>query len=444
MTEFLAKRIPPLSSSQLGLFRIVFGTALLLVFISENVLLRDALPRELHRNYSRLARMEWVHWIAATKPALNAAATIVYLALAAFIVGFRTRPAFAIVAIGFLVHALVVLQSSGVHNLGILAVTLLCLLVVPWGDGLSLDARLSRSPRWTERSGQEYGFAIWLPGLTFGVALLAAAVAKLTFGGVRWVTEGAVKYHFVEDASNAPYTLGLWVASHETAAIVMSFGAVALEGLFILNILRPSPLWRAAFGLSGIALLVGFYVFHGLIWPGWWLLLLVFLPWQSWGQPASPAWNRAPALPWRYGAVIALVLCAQLYASATRTEVEPLLTWFPMYAHTWRSTEAFDSAREQRLSKFSFRANGKDITQWVEDEGGWDAMVAAASMEPSELGETQISSLRFLKSRYEAAFGEGIPDVEVRRDRNAFDWSSGRFVQVEHDKLFGVIQLEKY
>ena len=75
---------------------------------------------------------------------MKAGAILVYLALAAFIVGLRTRVAYSIVAVGLLVHSLVVLQSSGVHNLGVLAVTLLCLLVVPWGDGLSIDARLRR------------------------------------------------------------------------------------------------------------------------------------------------------------------------------------------------------------------------------------------------------------------------------------------------------------
>jgi hypothetical protein len=137
-------------------------------------------------------------------------------------------------------------------------------------------------------------------------------------------------------------------------------------------------------------------------------------------------------------------LVAQLYASTTRTEVEPLLTWFPMYAHTWRSTEAFDAAREERLSRFSFRAGDRDITEWVEQEGARDAMVAAATHERSELQESQLSSLRFLRMRYEAAFGGTISGVEVRRDRDAFDWTSGTFVQVEYNALLAVVRLGDY
>jgi hypothetical protein len=34
--------------------------------------------------------------------------------------------------------------------------------------------------------------------------------------------------------------------------------------------------------------------------------------------------------------------------------------------------------------------------------------------------------------------------VEVRRDRQAFDWTSGRFVQVERDALLAVVELGEY
>jgi len=440
----MAQLVPPLSASQLGAFRVVFGTALLLVFLDEAVFLGDPLPRELHRSYSRLAGMVWVHWMAASGPALMTAAIVVYTALAAFIVGLWTRVAFFVVTAGFLTHALVVLQRSGVHDLGVLAVTLLCLLVVPWGDGLSLDARFGRSSRTTRRSQHEYGFAIWLPGLTLGLAFLAAAIAKLTFGGLAWVTDGAVKYHFVEDASNAPTTLGLWIASNHVASVAMSLGAVAMEGLFVLNVLTRSAARRAAFGIGGALLLMGFYVFHGLFWPGWWLLLLVFLPWQSWNRPAPAVRERTPMLGWRHGTIVVLLLVSQLYASATRTEIEPLLTWFPMYAHTWRSTEAFDEAREERLSRFSFRAGDIDVTSWVEEVGGRDALVAAGAHEQTELSESQRSSLRFVKTRFEATFGGTSAQVEIRRDREAFDWTSGEFVRVEQNALFAVVDLNDY
>jgi hypothetical protein len=441
----LASVVPPLSASQLGLFRIVFGTALLTVFFDEAVFLIDPLPRDLHRDYSPLADIGWVHWLAASETALTTGAIAVYLALAAFIVGLYTRLAFFIVSIGFFCHAIVVLQSSGVHNLGVLTVTLLGLLIVPWGDGLSVDSRFARSRRGPARSQYEYGFAIWLPGFTMGLAFLAAAIAKLTFGGLAWITDGAVKYHFVEDAFNAPTSLGLWVASHQAAAVACSLGAVAIEALFVLNVLNPSPAWRAAFGLSGAVLLSGFYLFHGVFWPGWWLLLLVFLPWQSFNPRATPIARVSRTLPWQYSAIVLGLLIAQAYASASRTEVEPLLTWFPMYAHTWESTEDFDAAREERMSRFSFWIGDMDITDWVERVGSRDALVAAATKgERSELLESQRSSLKFLRTQYQADFDSTNTRVEIRRDRQAFDWTSGQFVQVEHDALLGIVELAEF
>ena len=115
-----------------------------------------------------------------------------------------------------------------------------------------------------------------------------------------------------------------------------------------------------------------------------------------------------------------------------------------MYAHTWRSTEAFDGAREERLSRFSFRAGGMDLTDWVEQVGAWDALVAAATHGQAELLESQRSSLRFLRTQYEARFGGTSAEVEIRRDREAFDWTSGRFVQVERNALLAVLELGDY
>ena len=440
-----ARLIPPLSAEQLGLFRVVFGTALLLVFLDEAVFLIDPLPRDLHRNYSPLADIAWVHWLAASESALTTSAIVVYLSLAAFIIGVHTRLAFFVVSVGFFIHATVVLQSSGVHNLGVLAVTLLGLLIVPWGDGLSVDSRFARSRPRPARSRYEYGFAIWLPGFTMGLAFLAAAVAKLTFGGLAWITDGAVKYHFVEDAFNAPTSLGLWVASHQAAAVACSLGAVAIEALFVLNVLNPSAAWRAAFGLGGAVLLSGFYLFQGVFWPGWSLLLLVFLPWQSFNPRATPSANESRTLPWQYAAIVLVLLIAQAYASATRTEVEPLLTWFPMYARTWESTEDFDAAREERMSRFSFWIGDREITDWVEKIGSRDALVAAATRAgQSELLESQRSSLKFLRAQYEANFGSSNTRVEIHRDRQAFNWTSGQFVQVEHDALLGIVDLAEF
>ena len=116
-----------------------------------------------------------------------------------------------------------------------------------------------------------------------------------------------------------------------------------------------------------------------------------------------------------------------------------------MYAHTWESTEDFDAAREERMSRFSFWIGDRDITDWVEKVGSRDALVAAATkVEQSELLESQRSSLKFLRTQYEADFGSTNTRVEIRRDRQAFDWTSGQFVQVEHDALLGIVELAEF
>ena len=101
-------------------------------------------------------------------------------ALALFTLGIWTRPAYAVSVLGITLYTIV--QKQG-HNWIMPLLTLWCLLPARWGEGLSVDAAVRR---WRRGSpvpglrGQAYGYAVWLPGLTFGSALAAAA-----FGGLK-------------------------------------------------------------------------------------------------------------------------------------------------------------------------------------------------------------------------------------------------------------------
>ena len=93
----------------------------------------------------------------------------------------------------------------------------------------------------------------------------AAAYAKLANGGLAWISSGAVKYHFIEDAASAPFTWGLWVAVHPTAAVLLSLGVVVMEAGFISIIFARSPWRRLLIGSIGLSLFAGFYAFQGVI-----------------------------------------------------------------------------------------------------------------------------------------------------------------------------------
>ena len=129
---------------------------------------------------------------------------------------------------------------------------------------------------------------MWVPGLVFGVGYAAAAWAKLAHGPA-WILNGTIKYHFITDSVIAPFDWGLQFANHPRLAIAASLFAVVTEALMVTSAFVRSERYRAAMGLAGVGLLSGFWVFMGHFWPGWWILLLGFLPWQH--------ISRAPSCP---------------------------------------------------------------------------------------------------------------------------------------------------
>lgn len=110
---------------------------------------------------------------------------------------------------------------------------------------------------------------MWVPGLVLGTSLAAAALAKLRVGGLGWITNGTVKYHFLTDSPQAPVDWGLRIAHYDSLAILMSFGAVAIEACAIVGLCSTRYRYRVAAGAATLALLIGFELFQGLFWPAW-------------------------------------------------------------------------------------------------------------------------------------------------------------------------------
>jgi hypothetical protein len=185
----------------------------------------------------------------------------------------------------------------------------------------------------------------------FGIAFAAAAWAKLSRppGWSDWILNGSVKYHFITDAHNAPVDWGLLLAGHPMLAVVASFGAVAIETLVITAAFSRSEWYRLAMGAGALSLLAGFRLFMGVFWPGWWILLLGFLPWSRLSPlttPGNAIARPSPAnLPTPAQVAMVGVLCAQQIAFSTwRIERSPMFTYYPMYSSTYASSAEFDAA----------------------------------------------------------------------------------------------------
>jgi len=331
LLRWAAGRIPAGSAEAVAGFRLVFGSALLLYVLRHDVGARTVDPASDALAAVLLRPVPWVaDWIT---PWLVAWGVL-------FIAGAAARLSFVMFAIGVFAWADLYTIDISHHTVSALLVTLVCLLGSRWGDAWSVDAWRRRGR--PSATPWEYGFTLWVPSFVLAVAFAAAAFAKLFQGGVGWVLNGTVKYHFLSDSREALVDWGLRAAQHDAVAVLLSFGAIATEALVIVGVLAHAYLARLAAGVAAGLLLSGFALFQGVIWPGWWLLLLSFLPWHLVGGAAStaaPAWARP-----RYPAVVVLALVAgQAIVSAFRLEVSPMLSSYDMYSTTYASPADFEA-----------------------------------------------------------------------------------------------------
>ena len=193
------------------------------------------------------------------------------------------------------------------------------------------------------------------PGLILGTAWASAAYSKME-GGPEWILGGAVKYHWVIDAAKgAPVEWGLWVASHHWASVLMSFSAVFFEAVFVLSVFARPGRWRNVLALTGLLLLIGFHLFHNVLWWSWWLVYLSFaIPWTGLydlaaarvgGWPPVAGTSATPSSPGsrRDLRPVHMVLIALVCVHGT-LELPEGFGRFGSYSNTYASTAAFDTA----------------------------------------------------------------------------------------------------
>lgn len=374
LASWIRGRIPPASAESVALFRIVFGCGLLAIFqltplnaswVSDPANLISPPQRFALRV---LAEQPWiVGWI---KPWLAFWGLL-------FVAGAFARPSFVMLTAGALLWASVYTTRIVSHTVSALLVTLLCLMWSRWGDAWSIDASRRRNRPLRPAAPDEYGYTIWLPGLALGVVLLAAAVAKLRESGLAWILNGTVKYHFLSDSPQAPVDWGLQVGRYPSLAVALSFAAIAVESLVIVGVLSRVYRHRVAAGMAAALLLLGFWLMQGLVWPAWWILLLSFLPWHLVGPTVAPA-IEGPPRRLAYAAVIVVFVAQQIMVSTLRLEVPPVMSTYDMYATTYGSPEAYETA-----SGLSYWLVGIDDTsephECVVPKSEADVIVQAAS-----------------------------------------------------------------
>lgn len=284
VVQFIGTRVHSITARELGFFRVWFAVMLWVTFWALRLPHRP-FPREFHLDRALLANWEWVHWMASQPSVVLYLEQGILISIVVFGFGLWTRATYPFLALQLTVWTLIRLQHTSVHPWGVALVTVLALLTIRWSDGFSLDEtirRLRGQNTYSQRRGRSYGFALWLPGLVLGTAMAAAGVSKLRSSGFEWIYGGAVKYHFVIDAVNAPTEWGLWIATHHTWAVIFSLLAVGSEISLGFSPIIRTYLRRLPLAFVGLSLLSGFYLFQNEFWAAWWMLwALYFLPWPT-------------------------------------------------------------------------------------------------------------------------------------------------------------------
>lgn len=413
--RWIGSRIPEASPEAVALFRIVFGLCLLVVVFRRPVSVAFAEPPNvispLHGALLQLfVNAPWavdvLWWWLGIWGAL-------------FIAGAFARVAFACLAAGVFAWALLYTTTTTYHTFSALLLTLGVLLWSRWSDAWSVDAW--RRDHVRRASPKEYGYTLWAPGLVLGVVFAAAAVAKLRGAGVAWILNGTVKYHFLSDSPQALVDWGLWIGRSPSLSVALSFGAIAVETLVVVGVLLGAYRYRLLAGIAAGCLLLGFWLLQGLFWPGWWMLLLSFLPWHLVDSLIHPEARRVSSAPPaslspspRTPVLVTMALMGlQIGVSLLGLEVSPLLSAYDMYATTYSSPAEYEQKAGQAYWIVGIDEDAQPhrcrITR-IEA----DAIVAAAATEPR-------LSRSMMRRCFDPALGVRTASLEATRVH--IDWN---------------------
>jgi hypothetical protein len=417
LLRWIVGRIPAGSAEQVAVFRIVFGFALLALFLDQRVG-----PASVLQSTNVLGTLhQWLIAPFVRAPFLTQW-VLPWLLLwsVLFIAGAASRFSYLMLTFGAFAWAALMTTRLGYHMVSALLVALPCLIPSRWGDAWSVDAWWRRRHLETPvktTSPQEYGYTIWMPGVVVGVIFAAAAVAKLHESGIAWILNGTVKYHFLSDAASAPLDWGLRVGLYPTLAIALSFGAILIESTIVFGAFARRYLYRAIAGIAAVALLGGFGLFQGLFWPAWWLLLVSFLPWH-WLLRESPAVQSANASALDIARlrphvlIVIVVIAQQLLVSGLSLEAGPALSTYGMYANTYDSPEAYESQ-----STTSYWLTSSDGRECSVSEGAARAVASARS------GSADAPA----RDAVQRCFGTAdLSTVEAEQRRARIDWERWR------------------
>jgi hypothetical protein len=443
MHAWVARGIPMVTPASLATFRVAFAVLVTAYVWSEPVYPELLAPYEVGGAaglYGVIVRA------LAERPALVDGLRFGVLAAGlAFAAGLRPRLSFAAFCACVMLWACVLTLRTTSHAVSALLLTMLCLLPARWGEAWSLDTLLRRKTSGRQDAGRHSGsgtalisgFPIWVPVLVLGVTFAAAAWAKIQ-NGLGWILNGTVKYHFISDMEHAWVDWGVRMTESHAVAVALSAGAVIVETLLITAALSRSDGYRLAMGLAALGLLAGFALFQGVLWPGWWVLLVGFLPWRRMsGTRLTSSADAVPRLRAVELVVVLVIVGQQVYASAMHVEARPVITAYDMYSTTYDTPDDYEAA-----SNLVYRVVGIEGRQPVELAGCVVDDAAVRQFEAASGGDAGA------RARVKGLLGPclskhpGVTMVRLEGDRQVYDWEQRRFEWRRRLDVVGPVRID--
>jgi hypothetical protein len=168
-------------------------------------------------------------------------------------------------------------------------------------------------------------------------------------------------------------------------------------------------------------LLAGFGLFQGVVWTGWWILLIGFLPWQRLGASQGATSERSP-LSVAQLALVVMLVAQQFVASAFQLEARPLTSAYDMYSTTYASAEEYEKASNLVYRVVVYEeGQPRDLPGCLVDDRTASLLPAAAAgaLEARE----RLRSLVGPCLETEAL----ITTFALEGDRRVYDWDERRF-----------------
>ena len=424
-SDALTRGIPVASAEAAGIFRVVFGSLVLIYLVRNPVYPALLEPYELGRAAGAYGNL--VRWLAEHPHVVEWLDPSVKLVGGLFVLGVVTPLAYAAFVALFLVWASVYTLQTSHHVVSAIGVALVCLLPARWGDAWSVDAWLLDTTATGRRSlpSKRYGFVLWVPVLVLGVTFMAAAESKLR-DGLDWILNGTVRYHFISDLEHAWVPWGPWLTRHDVVAVPLSAVVVVVESLVLTAAFSRSDRYRLVIGACAACLLAGFALLQGIVWPGWWILLVGFLPWHrirgaALAGAAEP--TSAASISLLQRAAVSLVIVVQIYVSAARIEARPIVSAYDMYATTYGSDEEYELASNLRYRIVAVTPGGtfRELGCDIDDEAA-RVLTKAADGGSAERARMRPRLAECLKDKPDVQY------VALEGDRQVFDWNTGKFV----------------